>query len=38
MLKLPPQPPGAVIVAIGGKTGRILAATREILDAFEVEY
>lgn len=38
MVKLPPQPPGTVIVTIGGKVGRILAATREILDVFEVEY
>jgi hypothetical protein len=38
MVKLPPQPPGTVIVTIGGKVGRILAATREILDVFEVDY
>lgn len=38
LVKLPPQPPGTVIVTIGGKVGRILAATREILDVFEVEY
>lgn len=38
MRQLPPQPPGTVIVTIGGKVGRILAATREILDVFEVDY
>ena len=32
------QPRGTVIVTIGGKVGRILAATREILGVFEVEY
>lgn len=38
LVKLPPPPPGTVIITIGGKVGRILAATREILDVFEVEY
>ena len=36
IVKLPPPPPGTVIVTIGGKVARILSATREILDAFEV--
>ena len=38
MVKLPPQPPGTVVITIGGKVARLLAATREILDVFEVEY
>ena len=38
IVRLPPQPPGTVLISIGGKVGRILAATREILDVFEVEY
>jgi len=38
ILKLPPQPPGTVMIAIGGKVARLLAATREVLDVFEVEY
>lgn len=37
VVKLPPQPPGTVIVTIGGKVARILAATREILDVFDVK-
>ena len=36
MVQLPPQPPGTVLVVIGGKVARLLAATREILDVFEV--
>lgn len=36
--KLPPQPPGTVIITIGGKVARLLAATREILDVFEVQF
>jgi hypothetical protein len=38
LAKLPPQPPGTVIITVGGKVARILAATREILDVFEVQY
>jgi len=38
VVKLPPQPPGTVVIAIGGKVARLAAATREILDVFEVEY
>ena len=38
LVKLPPQPPGTVIITLGGKVARLLAATREILDVFEVEY
>jgi len=38
LAKLPPQPQGTVIITIGGMVGRLLAATREILDVFEVEY
>ena len=37
IVKLPPPPPGTVIVTIGGKVARILTATREILDVFEVK-
>jgi hypothetical protein len=38
VVKLPAQPPGTILIAIGGKVARLLAATREILDVFEVEY
>lgn len=38
LVKLPPQPAGTVLITIGGKVARILAATREILDVFEVSY
>ncbi len=38
IVKLPPQPPGTVLITIGGRVARLLAATREILDVFEVEY
>jgi hypothetical protein len=36
--KLPPPPPGTILIAIGGKVARLVEATREILDVFEVEY
>ncbi len=35
--QLPPQPPGTILIAVGGKVARLLQATREILDVFEVE-
>lgn len=35
--KLPPAPPGTVIVTIEGKVARILKATREVLDVFDVK-
>jgi len=38
LVKLPPQPAGTVLIAVGGKVARILAATRQILDVFEVSY
>jgi hypothetical protein len=38
IVKLPPQPPVTIIISIGGKVARLLAATREVLDVFEVEY
>jgi hypothetical protein len=38
MVELPPQPSGTILIAVGGKVARILAATREILDIFDVEY
>jgi hypothetical protein len=38
IVKLPPQPRGTVLITIGGKVARLLAATREVLDVFEVEY
>jgi len=37
-MKAPPPPPGSVLITIGGKVARVLAATREILDVFEVAY
>ncbi len=36
--QLPIPPPGTVLVAISGKVVRLLQATREILDVFEVQY
>ncbi len=36
VIKLPPSPVGTVTVAIGGKVARVLEATREILDVFDV--
>jgi hypothetical protein len=38
IVQLPPPPPGTVLVAIEGKVARLLLATREILDVFEVSY
>lgn len=35
--QLPPSPPGTVTVVISGKVVRLIQATREILDVFEVE-
>ena len=36
LVKLPPQPSGTVLITVGGKVARVIAATREILDVFEV--
>ena len=36
VLKLPPPPPGTVVVAIEGKIARVLEKTRQILDVFEL--
>jgi len=36
VVKLPPPPAGTVLVTIEGKVVRLLQATREILDVFEV--
>ncbi len=36
VVKLPPPPAGTVLVTIGGKVMRLLAATHEILDVFDV--
>jgi hypothetical protein len=33
---LPPSPPGTILVAVSGKIVRLLQATREILDVFDV--
>lgn len=38
VVQLPPQPPGTILITVGGKVARIIAATREILDVFEVDY
>lgn len=38
LVKLRPAPPGTVIITLGGKVARLLAATREVLDVFEVQY
>jgi hypothetical protein len=37
VVQLPPPPSGTVMVAIDGKIVRLIQATREILDVFEVE-
>ena len=36
IVKLPPPPPGTVLLAIDGKVVRLAHATREILDVFDV--
>lgn len=36
-VQLPPQPSGTILVAVDGKIVRLIQATREILDVFEVE-
>ena len=36
VVKLPPPPPGTITVTIGGKVVRLVKATREILDVFDV--
>ena len=38
VVQLPPPPPGTILAAIEGKVVRLLVATREILDVFEVSY
>jgi hypothetical protein len=38
VLKLPPPPPGTILVAIDGKVVRLAKATREILDVFDVKF
>jgi len=35
-VKLPPPPPGTITITIGGKVVRLVKATREILDVFDV--
>ena len=36
VVKLPPPPSGTITVTVGGKVVRLLQATREILDVFDV--
>jgi hypothetical protein len=38
LVKLPPPPPGTILVAIDGKVVRLAKATRQILDVFEVNF
>ena len=38
VVKLPPPPPGTILVSIDGKVVRLAKATREILDVFEVKF
>lgn len=38
VVKLPPLPKGVITVTIGGKVVRLLEATHEILDVFEVRW
>lgn len=35
---LPPPPRGTILVAISGKIVRLLEATREVLDVFDVRF
>jgi len=35
-IKLPPAPPGTILIAVEGKVVRLAKATREILDVFDV--
>lgn len=37
VVQLPPSPSGTILVAIDGKIVRLIQATREILDVFEVD-
>ena len=36
LVKLPPPPPGTILVAVHGKIVRLVKASREILDVFDV--
>jgi hypothetical protein len=36
VVKLPPPPPGTILVAIEGKVARLMKATHEILDVFDL--
>lgn len=36
IVKLPPPPPGTILVAIEGKVARLMKATHEILDVFDL--
>ena len=36
LVKLPPPPTGTILVAIDGKVFRLIRATREILDVFDI--
>jgi hypothetical protein len=38
VIKLPPPPVGVITVTVSGKVVRLLEATREILDVFEVSW
>lgn len=37
-VKLPPAPAGTILITIDGKIARLVKATREILDVFEVKF
>jgi len=36
--RLPPPPPGTILITIEGKVVRLFQATREILDVFDVSF
>jgi hypothetical protein len=38
VVKLPPAPRGTILLAVDGKVVRLMQATREILDVFEVNF
>ena len=37
-VKLPPPPAGTILITIDGKVARLVKATREILDVFDVKF
>ncbi len=38
VVKLPPPPPGTILIAVEGKVARLVQATHEILDVFDIRF